>query len=552
MKNRKNKVTNILKIGVFLFGISLLLLNCEKDIEIHEPISEHHFAQNFVSFDQIPKVKSFYEGKIKSAYTSKTNTSDNYFFDEEKVLEIIDTLQNKNYSISFTRPNDKEGVFYNLVIGKNAQGEIQTPFVLKFKPDIDNSEEFIKNNFDFTYFNGSISRHKYTDFFDLGYFSKGDTKCEPLIVNGDPVPCDDTEVNNSGTRGDGSGGNNGNSGGAGGGGWTYSSCSYSVGTNGPCRAGGTAAHPPSRCGAGTGVQVVITIECNDIEMKTQAKRKSDDCPPCSQEVNGGIGVNSSTQYVNTLISKLRLKNNTDAINFLNNNSFITFSIYNFLNSNNNSPEATNFVKEEVIKLSNYSSNDYPGMNDNLPFEWWKNDNLINTHSFFNQDPYDVWRTLTKKEKEIFKLYPALAIIMNRNKRIAEQTTIQRYGNNGLNDNSDAFRHAYFNAINARDMGKYAAKLLSDAHESETPTRWALEVQMDLFNNNIGHEAGHNFDHYNDTQMSNLIFNKIMNGDGRYLHPINTSDPNFRDDPSTPEQNDGTHGITTSTILKPTY
>ncbi|MDB0039788.1 hypothetical protein N9F02_01525 [Polaribacter sp.] len=187
----KNKLANLLKTGILFFGISLLLWNCDKDIEIEEPITEHHFAQNFVSFDQIPKVKSVYESKIKSAYASKTNASDNYFFDEEKVLEIIDTLQNKNYSISFTRPNDKEGVFYNLVIGKNAQGEIQTPFVLKFKPDINNSEEFIKNNFDFTYFNGSISRHRYTDFFDIGYFSKGDTKCEPLIVNGDPVPCDD-------------------------------------------------------------------------------------------------------------------------------------------------------------------------------------------------------------------------------------------------------------------------------------------------------------------------------------------------------------------------
>jgi hypothetical protein len=55
-------------------------------------------------------------------------------------------------------------------------------------------------------------------------------------------------------------------------------------------------------------------------------------------------------------------------------------------------------------------------------------------------------------------------------------------------------------------------------------------------------------------MSNLIFNKIMNGNGRYLNPTNTSaiDPNFWDDKSTPEQGDGTHGITISTVLTPTY
>ncbi|MDB0025580.1 hypothetical protein N9E92_00100 [Polaribacter sp.] len=310
--------------------------------------------------------------------------------------------------------------------------------------------------------------------------------------------------------------------------------------------------PPSRCGAGTGVQVVITINCTDIEMRTQAKGKSDDCPPCSQKVDGGIGVNSSAQYVNTLISKLRLKNNTDAIDFLNNNASVTFNIYNFLNSNDNSTEAISFAIEIINELMSYTSTNYPGSNQGLPFEWWKDESIMDNNSFFNQNPYDVWRELTQKEKEIFKLYPAAAIILNRNRTIAEQRTILNYGNNGLNDNSDAFRHAYFNALNSRDMGKWLAKKLSDAHESETPTIWSLEVQMDLFNNNIGHQVGHDFPNDNDIQIGNTIKDKINNGLGRYLNPINYFDPNYRDNPLTPLFGDGNHGISSATTLTPTY
>lgn len=213
----------------------------------------------------------------------------------------------------------------------------------------------------------------------------------------------------------------------------------------------------------------------------------------------------------------------------------------FIKDNNYSDDAKNFAKEAIEALMSFNSINYPGKIEGLPFEWWKDNKLMDTHFFFNKDPYNVWKKLTQKEKEILKLYPAAAIILNRNKTIAEQRTYNSYGKNGLNDNSDAFRHAYFNALNSRDMGKWLAKKLSDAHESETPVIWSLEVQMDLFNNNIGHQAGHNFSDENDIEMGNLIKDKINNGLGRYLNPINYSDPYFSK----------THGISLSTVLTPT-
>ena len=44
-----------------------------------------------------------------------------------------------------------------------------------------------------------------------------------------------------------------------------------------------------------------------------------------------------------------------------------------------------------------------------------------------------------------------------------------------------------------------------------------------------------------TQLADLIYQKLLNGDLRYLKPINYNDPNFG----------YTHGITVNTLLKPT-
>ncbi len=61
-----------------------------------------------------------------------------------------------------------------------------------------------------------------------------------------------------------------------------------------------------------------------------------------------------------------------------------------------------------------------------------------------------------------------------------------------------------------------AKLFSDAHESENPIILILEEQMDLFNNNIGHESISGNGSLSLSQLANLIYQKLLNGDLRYL------------------------------------
>lgn len=67
---------------------------------------------------------------------------------------------------------------------------------------------------------------------------------------------------------------------------------------------------------------------------------------------------------------------------------------------------------------------------------------------------------------------------------AKNLAAQYFPNSVNNGNGDAFRHALFNAMNAKVLGVDLAKRLGDAHEN-TPLQHPLSRQMDLFNNQVG-------------------------------------------------------------------
>jgi hypothetical protein len=85
-------------------------------------------------------------------------TNDNIFksseingaiFDEDNIMEVIDTLNRTNYSFQFTYPNTPIGTFYNLVVGKTPEGETKTPYVLKYVCDESHLNEFKTNDYNF-------------------------------------------------------------------------------------------------------------------------------------------------------------------------------------------------------------------------------------------------------------------------------------------------------------------------------------------------------------------------------------------------------------------
>lgn len=370
---KKNSFSNVVKTSLLFVGISLLLWNCRKQ-EFHEGVVFENFSsaykQRTISLSELADVKKYIDEINSSNEVGKTSEIEGAIFDQDNVIEVIDTIQNTNYSLRFTYPDTPAGEFYNLIIGRTPEGELTTPFVLKYVCDEDFVDNYIANDFDIHYFKGVIKLHTYTDFFSLGAFSKT-TDCPPEHDDvGDPIECEEQPLDGSSMTGGGSnnGDNNGNPysgnnsgisfGGAG------SPCSFRVTDNGPCAEGGTAIHPPSACGAGTGVQHVLIIECAT-ESKTTT---TNDCPSCATtNPVGGIGLNQPSigRMRVDLIRRLQM-NDSNQINWVNDdmNNQNVIDIISFLNlhkpldGNDDTPYAINFAQSAVEALVNNGEVDF--------------------------------------------------------------------------------------------------------------------------------------------------------------------------------------------------
>jgi len=142
------------------------------------------------------------------------------------------------------------------------------------------------------------------------------------------------------------------------------------------------------------------------------------------------------------------------------------------------------------------------------------------------------------------MFPQAAAAIYVNYPIAAAETIARFPilGNGRNNQSDAFRHCFFNAMNSRDTMDAVARLFSDAHESEVPPNLDLEVQMDKFNNYKGHLIGMDAAiDVPDSFLADIAFNLMLNGTLVMLAPL---DPYTIGPPN--------HGITDETTLVPTF
>ncbi len=536
-----------------LLFFTLTFITCEKnnllfDSQI-EIIGKSLYKVKTVKLSEIPKVRDFIIGKTSTNLFSRT-TINGAIFDDDNILEVIDTLSNANYTFRFTYPDTPIGEFYNLVVGKTPNGELKTPFVLKYICDSAYISEFVENDFDFHFFKGTISVHKYTDFFEQGsIFGKTtsnnstntDTNCPPEYdENGDSIPCDTANIDGSGTTsgggngdGDPSGGDNGSGVSGGPGFGDFGSIDSGGDSNGGGGCTGEIIYEPDPLETNSS-RAIYVFSC-PASNRYFSYTTDSDCPSCPTSSDGGVGVLSEGMSAFTIAEILGFEENSLEYMWLEENIAERIQIGNYLTTNNNSAEAITFAS---TLINAWASNDF---------------SELFALDVFNQDPYDVWRSLSQAEKDLIEEYPLEAYGIFKNREVAVQETITRFGNvvENLNGKPDAFRHAYYNVINAKVVGVDMAKLFSDAHESETPTALTLEKQMDLFNNDIGHQSISGNGSLSLSQLADLIYQKLLNGDLRYLSPIDYNDPNFWDNPNTLEADDGNHGITSSTQLIPT-
>jgi hypothetical protein len=101
--------------------------------------------------------------------------------------------------------------------------------------------------------------------------------------------------------------------------------------------------------------------------------------------------------------------------------------------------------------------------------------------------------LTQAELALVVQHPVESLFVYRNANFALAKAQTYFPNSSANDGQgDAFRHALWNAKNARSIGVYLATLFATAHEENTPPANPVDLQifnarrsMDLFNNQIG-------------------------------------------------------------------
>jgi hypothetical protein len=117
-------------------------------------------------------------------------------------------------------------------------------------------------------------------------------------------------------------------------------------------------------------------------------------------------------------------------------------------------------------------------------------------------------------------YARCAWSINENADIATSMTVERFGYNGRNDCSDAFRHAFFNALNAMSCDIDMAREFGEAHECDVPNELIMEKEMDLWNNEIGYSIISDFGALsNHNALADIVLLRLSESEGKYLTPL---------------------------------
>jgi Domain of unknown function (DUF6973) len=504
MKHQTLNTNLLFKITLFFF--TLTLFNCENEdvtADVNQEILvKSIYQQRMVSLTELPEIKNFINTKVSNGIFSRnSNDTNQAIFDVDNILEIIDTLNNTNYSFNFRFHDTPLGEFYNLVIGKTPSGDLKTPFVLKYKCDESQLETYIASGFKFSSFKGDVSFHKYTDFFEPDYFGKeaDDTNCPPNLDDvGDPIPCDTQTLDGSSNNGGGTAGGDFSGSGSGSSG-SGSGCSYLgvyvINCDGDEK---NSLHPIEICGSPSGADQYDVWECQSGEQRTASSTDCLDCP----SPEGAIGANSSSLIFTARVTLITILNlSDDAKDWVNNpdNDTKVLAAYNYLEANGfdgfYTPEAKTFTElaVEAFASSEFSTliQDYRPRMSATEIVIFDNMNVVNQFVYLSAA------------------------------RSAEQLASENFPGMALrNTKADAFRHAYWNAQATIGLGAILTESLTSAHENQPPSYpySHLETQMDLHNNAEGISRA-NFLSDGFSSLEESILDAVNNGDLRYLNNL---------------------------------
>lgn len=120
------------------------------------------------------------------------------------------------------------------------------------------------------------------------------------------------------------------------------------------------------------------------------------------------------------------------------------------------------------------------------------------------------KNATKEELLLVAKYPTQSVKIFNNSSTASNTASSLYKAETLYlGNGDAFRHAYWNALNVKSVGADIAKAFANAHESETPE--GNDKTMDLRNNTVGRNIGRIYSNSSNATIKNKVIEAVNQG-----------------------------------------
>lgn len=159
------------------------------------------------------------------------------------------------------------------------------------------------------------------------------------------------------------------------------------------------------------------------------------------------------------------------------------------------------------------------------------ENLLSTRSITTA--VQEFLNLTFAEQTLVVTMPSAGLQVKECKTRANAATVSYFGYSGSGENSDAFRHAYWNALMSIELNKTLAKQFADAHEQLSSTymntvlacgyNGQRHTNMDLHNNQLGRDCVHASS--TPTTAMNNIIQAIRDVKHFYLHANYNCNPN---------------------------
>lgn len=98
--------------------------------------------------------------------------------------------------------------------------------------------------------------------------------------------------------------------------------------------------------------------------------------------------------------------------------------------------------------------------------------------------------LNEEERKYVLMNPVRSFVIKECQDDAERETERRFGYNGRNDETDAFRHCMWSGLISKRISHSEALKFTTMHEMQDGNDFA-EKSMDLHNNKVGAEIGQN-------------------------------------------------------------